>query len=80
MSRLHPDTTADEIADVIRAEDVTDCIVQKIKTKYESYSSFHLRVDEKVISKLLSSECWHDGVTFKMFFGNLFPERIIEAT
>ncbi len=75
VSRLHPDTTANEIADIIGTEDVKQCIVQKIKTKYESYSPFNLRVDEKVVGKLLSPGCWPDGVTFKIFFSKLFPEQ-----
>ncbi len=79
VSRLHPDTTACEIADVVSSGDIKDSIIQKVKSKYDSYALFHIRVDECVAASLLSPERWPEDVVYKMFYGKLFEECVIEV-
>ncbi len=78
VSRFATETAAKDVADALAAVDVRDCLVSRMKTRYESYTSFHIRVNVEVLEKVLASAMWPVGSIVKMFLGKLFDEKVVE--
>lgn len=51
----------------------------KLRTKYDSYASFHLSGDDEVFAVMNSPDVWPDGSIFHQFFGKLDESRVVEA-
>lgn len=49
--------------------------VTKLKTKFQSYSSFHISVDERDFDLINNTDVWPAGCLIAPFFGKLKPEQ-----
>lgn len=80
VSRLHPDTSAADVLDIIKPvlrTKVASC--SKRKTKCTSCASFHICVDDEAFELLNSPDVWLEGSLFHQLFGKLEVSRVSES-
>ena len=71
VSRLSPDLSTDVLKEYV-ADLVKDtCDVEKLSSKYPTYSSFLITCNEVHKEKLLSPEEWEEGILIRPFFGEV---------
>lgn len=76
VSRLAPDTTASDVLLLVEPLLKGNPICcSKMKTKYETYSSFHVEVNQDSFELINRPEVWPDGCIFHPFFGRLDASR-----
>ena len=68
ITRIEPKASASSIETYVRRETGLSVQVEKLKTKYNTYSSFHIRCDSHIRSLLLDENLWPSGVLFKPFY------------
>ncbi|KAG0426831.1 hypothetical protein HPB47_026080 [Ixodes persulcatus] len=76
VSRLAPDTTASDV--ILLVEPLLNgnpICCSKMKTKHETYSSFHVEVNQDSFEVINRPEVWPDGCIFHPFFGRLDVSR-----
>ncbi|CAN7976648.1 unnamed protein product [Ixodes persulcatus] len=76
VSRLAPDTTASDVlllVEPLLKGNPICCF--KMKTKHETYSSFHVEVNQDSFEVINRPEVWPDGCIFHPFFGRLDVSR-----
>lgn len=80
ITRINPIVSAAVLAQDLMAyvRDLKSVKCCKIKTKYLSYSSFHLVVPEDQKNLVCSGEVWPEGVLVKPFVGKLKNDYILE--
>lgn len=81
VSRLAPSTEASDVQELL-AGLVGDKTVMctKLKTRYPTYSSFHVSLDKDLFELLNKPEVWPNGCVFRPFYGKLSPLRHFEAS
>ncbi|KAH9367611.1 hypothetical protein HPB48_009982 [Haemaphysalis longicornis] len=79
-SRLDPRTLIEDVKDLLKPF-LGDKTVQyvKLRTKYDSYASFHLSGDDEAFAAMNSPDVWPEGSIFHQFFGQLDESRVAEA-
>ena len=74
VSRIDPNVTAAEMKNFV-SEIVSDqCEVLKLQSKFSSYASFLIIVEEKHRQKIFDPEAWEEGILLRPFYGKM-PER-----
>ena len=74
VSRIDPNVTAAEMKNFV-SEIVSDqCEVLKLQTKFSSYASFLIIVEERQRQKIFDPEAWEEGILLRPFYGKM-PER-----
>ena len=68
LSRLGPSTSCAQIATQVRRETGLNVNPKKIKSKYDSYSSFYIRAERRDTSILMDGNIWPTGTLAKSFF------------
>ncbi|KAH7941168.1 hypothetical protein HPB49_010666 [Dermacentor silvarum] len=73
VSRLHPSTTSKSVSDFVNGVTggARSCVCTKLPSKHDTYSSFHVAVDETDFDGLLRAELWPAGCLFRPFYGAL---------
>ena len=61
----------EELKEFVRELTGTECEVERLKTKYSSYSSFVISCDKSKESVLLDPDEWEKGVLIRPFYGNV---------
>ena len=69
VSRCHPDESETEINNYVKGIIDDDCIVQKLRAKFSTYSSFVITCDFKHEDKILNPEEWPNGIIIRKFKG-----------
>ena len=78
VSRLSPDITADKVKEVT-SEIINDsCDVEKLQTKFNTYSSFCVTCDLKHRDKVLDPEMWEAGVLIRQFYDPVRVQPVAE--
>lgn len=77
VSKLSPCTTSAQLTAHLSSVDVTPLSCQRLKTKYDSYSSFCVTVSEDSFQHLADPSLWPKDCLFKPFRGKLLPEMIL---
>lgn len=67
LTRVSPDTSEQVIQNFILRNTGMGPTVTKLKTRYDWYSSFHIRCDSPTAEKLLRPEVWPSGMLVKPF-------------
>lgn len=82
VSRLRP--VIDEAAVKCYIDDnaslTGDCKCTKMKTRYSSYSSFHISVRECDFSKVFNADLWPEDTFISEFRGRLKPDQHFKET
>ena len=69
VTRLHEDTTCDEIKDhVIATTGDESPQVIKLQNKHSGYSSFRITCNEQYFNLLLSEDSWEEGILVRPFY------------
>ena len=73
LSRLHPRTSEEDIARHIREKTGLRLKVQRLRTKYRHYSSFHVAIEKSLMARLFVSKMWPRDTLVKEYeFKNNF--------
>lgn len=77
VSRLAPESTCKDLEEYIKSEiNVTLIKCTPIKTKFNTYASFHVSVDVDDFDKLNREDAWPAGIIVKPFHGRLYSDII----
>ena len=68
VSRLGPNVTAAAVQEFCQAILCEDCEVSKLKTKYDSYSSFKVTCNMWKRAEILNPDSWETGVLIRPFY------------
>ena len=68
VTRLLAKTPAENLQRHIQKETGQNLHVVKLKTRYDSYSSFHVKCDKQTMNSLMNSYLWPKGTFVKPFF------------
>ncbi|KAM7292690.1 hypothetical protein ISCGN_025828 [Ixodes scapularis] len=72
VSRLHPETTSDELSEIVSsALGCQSFSCTKLAARYDTYASFHVIVNEEDFEKLVCPDLWPEGCLFRPFLGRL---------
>ena len=74
VSRLHPDFPVEELREFVRELTGTDCEIDRLKTKYPSYSSFVISCEKQFESVLLDPDEWEKGIIIRPFYGKVLKK------
>ncbi|XP_077545924.1 uncharacterized protein LOC144158716 [Haemaphysalis longicornis] len=80
VSRLDPKTSIEDVKDFVKpvlGDKTVQCV--KLRTKYDSYASFHLSGDDEAFAALNCFDVWPEGSIFHQLFGKLDESRVVEA-
>lgn len=76
VTRFGPETTVEDVNSllepVLRGKTVS---CTKLKTKFPSYSSFHVSVEQDLFETINNPDIWPEGCIFHQFFGKLDMTR-----
>ena len=76
VTKLSPDTTAADIKKHIASLDLSPISCRRLQTKFQSYSSFYIEVDEETLQRLNDPSMWPLGCLFKPFRGELRDDML----
>lgn len=77
ISRLSTETTSDDVTSYMKDElHVVPIKCTPLKTKFNTYNSFHIVVDANNFDKVNNCDAWPSGVMAKPFFGRLYDDMI----
>ncbi|GBO16272.1 hypothetical protein AVEN_152024-1 [Araneus ventricosus] len=71
LSRLGPETTVNDITNFLAPLNLKFLQCHRLKTKYQTYASFHIDVYENDLKQLLDSTVWPEGCLIAEFYGKL---------
>ncbi|PSN57845.1 hypothetical protein C0J52_04384 [Blattella germanica] len=75
VTRFGPETNSEDIEDFIKENKNILAKVTKLKTKHNSYASFHVEVRDSDFETLFTSEIWPEGSMISEFYGRLRTEH-----
>ena len=67
VTRVKPRTTIKDIQNLVKDETGIFVHVEKLKPKYDTYSSFYIPCTRKVIRELLKESIWPAGVLVRVY-------------
>ena len=67
LSRIRPKTTAREIYNLVQDETGISVQVEKLNTRYNTYSSFYIACDRSSVKHLLNKAVWPAGALIKIY-------------
>ena len=68
VSRLHEESTADQVKDHVMQKSNLNIKVKKLETKFKTYSSFLVETDFKHVHSLLVPDFWPEGALIKHYY------------
>ena len=68
VSRLHQETTADQVKDHVVQKSHLNIEVKKLETKFKTYSSILVKTDFKYVQSLLVPDIWPEGTLIKRYY------------
>nr|CAD7457768.1 unnamed protein product [Timema tahoe] len=78
VTRFSPEVSSLAIQSYLNKELNLDYLVcSKLKTKFNSYSSFHISVKEDDFPMINISDIWPSGCLIAPYYGKLLPEQIV---
>ena len=76
VTRLAPGTSQNLIENHLKSNiKIPTAICSKLKTKHDTYSSFHISVEESDIDKIMDPNSWPEGALLTTYFGKLNEEQ-----
>lgn len=77
VSKLSPSTTAEQLQAHLSSVNVAPLFCHRLKTKYETYASFCVGVDDMYFQRLCDPCTWPSDCLFKPFRGRLHSDMIL---
>ena len=74
---MGPDVTISEITEFLTKHNRKHLKVNKLRTKHDSYSSFHIELEEERFDELFDAKHWPKGSFISQFYGKLKTEQVI---
>lgn len=78
LSRLSPDTSVNAVTDFLSPLKLSFLVCRKLKTKFQTYASFHVEVYETDFDLLMDAKIWPEGCLVSEFFGRLRDDQIAQ--
>lgn len=79
VTKLAPETTCEDISSHLSSAGVENLKCRRLKTRYDSYSSFHVCVPSKDFGRLSDPGLWPKSCLYKPFRGSLRDELLHEC-
>jgi hypothetical protein len=77
VSRFSPEVTAEDLHKSLEVQlCLKKLVCTKLKTKFNTYSSFHISVTEDQFSLINDTGIWPSGCLIAPYYGKLSPEQI----
>jgi hypothetical protein len=77
VSRFSPDVTATDAEKSLKDQlQLASLVCTRLRTKYNSYSSFHISVTEDDFHLINNTGVWPNGCLIAPFYGRLSPDQI----
>jgi hypothetical protein len=77
VSRFSPDVTAFDVENLLNAQlQLASLSCTRLKSKHDSYSSFHVSVTEDYFNLINNTAVWPKGCLIAPYYGRLNPEQI----
>ncbi|GBN60797.1 hypothetical protein AVEN_261326-1 [Araneus ventricosus] len=76
LSRLSPDATVYEVSQFLNPLKLNHLLCRRIRTKFQSYASFHVEVFESDFHFLSDASIWPEGCMVTEFFGRLKEDQV----
>lgn len=80
VSRCSPDTSESVIRDSLSSLDLEFLRVRRLKSRFQSYASFHIEVYQNEFVKLLDESVWPEGCIISEFRGRLRDDQVYDVT
>lgn len=72
VTRLHPDTTSESVCELLISVMKATCFEStRLRSKFDTYTSFHIAVDDDKLDVVSDPELWPEGCLFRPFYGPL---------
>ena len=68
VSRLHRDTSPEHVSDHLLQSQDLQVAVEKLPTKFSTYTSFLVKVEPASLEKLLVAEAWPQGALIRKYY------------
>ena len=79
-SRFDPSVTAQQIVTSLKNQlNIDDIIATKLRTKHNSYASFHVSVKEENFNLINNTVVWPTGCLISPFYGKLHTDQHFDA-
>ncbi|GBN51577.1 hypothetical protein AVEN_88741-1 [Araneus ventricosus] len=79
LSRLGPSTTGNDITNYLSSQKLQYLQRNRLKTKFQSYASFHIEVYECDLPLILDASFWPEGCLITEVYGKLRKDQISQA-
>lgn len=76
VSKLSPDTTPAQLQEHFSSIGVQPLACRRLKTRYASYSSFHVALEDEAFQRLQDPNLWPKNCLFKPFEGTLHDHHL----
>jgi hypothetical protein len=81
VSRFSPEVTADDVHNSLKEQlSLKKLVCTKLKTKFNSCSSFHISVKEDEFPIINNTGVWPSGYLFVPYYGKLTPDKIFTSS
>jgi hypothetical protein len=77
VSRFNPEVTVDDVHKSLKQQlRLKKLVCTRLKTKFNSYSSFHISVMEDEFSLINKTGVWPSACLITPYYGKLMPDQI----
>ena len=80
ISRLDPECPIEAVQEFVTTMTGNDCVVEKLKPKFPSYSSFVITVNKEHEDTVLNPDEWEEGLILRPFYGKVNQAENAEST
>jgi hypothetical protein len=81
VSRFSPEVTADDVCKTLKEQlSLKKLVCTRLKTKFSTYSSFHILVNEDEFSLINDAGVWPSGCLIAPYYGKLTPDQIFSPS
>ena len=77
VTRFDPLVTSEDVEEIVKEQNISvKCT--KLRTKYDSYSSFHVEVTESDFQTISNPNVWPNGIMIGPFYGKLRDSSVLK--
>ncbi|PNF20526.1 hypothetical protein B7P43_G05329, partial [Cryptotermes secundus] len=77
VSRFSPEVTADDVHKSLKEQlSLKNLVCTRLRTKFNTYASFHITVTEEEFSLINDVGVWPSGCLIAPYYGKLAPDQV----